>query len=688
MRSVQTGDKEAVAALAIRLECDLTPHKRFIVIIARCTDWLSQGERKLAAIMFTDMVGYTALGQRNESLSLALVEEQRRIIRPILSRHGGSEVKTMGDAFLVEFPSALEAVRCAYDIQRATREFNVSLPDEKRIHLRVGIHLGDVVESMGDISGDAVNVASRIEPLAEDGGVCFTSQVHDQVRGKFELPLVSLGPRALKNVSLPVEVYRMVMPWEGGRQEGAAEADTRNIAVLPFANMSPDPSDSYFADGITEEIISTLAGVSGLSVISRTSIMGYKGTAKKLRDIGRELEVGSVLEGSFRKAGNRIRVTTQLITVSNDRHVWAQSYDRDLDDVFAVQTDIAKRVAEALRVKILTREMGRLERKPTDSAKAHSLYLMGRYHWNKRGYEDINKALEYFERAVKEDPDFALGYVGLADCHEILVTNWQADRGIHHEKAREMVARALALDPDLAEAHATNGLVLESDFALPRAEGEYRRAIELKPSYASAHQWYHWNLLAQERWDEAREQIEKAAELDPFSQVINGNLAGYYRARRDYGRALDAAKRAAELNLNTPSIRFFLAVCYGELKMNSDARREAEAAVALSEGTYPYVREITDAFLAYIEDDRETVRRLIPKLEAHLGEPMGSTATDIASFYFWLGEKERGFEWMERARDRLEPFLLMNRADKDFDSVRNDPRFIEFYRSLELNPHA
>ncbi len=679
---------EAVAALAIPLECGLTPHKRFIAIIAQCMDSLSQGERKLAAIMFTDMVGYTALGQRNESLSLALVEEQRRIIRPILSRHGGNEVKTMGDAFLVEFPSALEAVRCAYDIQRATREFNVSLPDEKRIHLRVGIHLGDVIESTGDISGDAVNVASRIEPLAEDGGVCFTSQVHDQVRGKFELPLVSLGPKALKNVSLPVEVYKMVMPWEAERKERAPEPDTRSIAVLPFANMSPDPSDSYFADGITEEIISTLAGVSGLSVISRTSIMGYKGTTKKLREIGRELEVGSVLEGSFRKAGNRIRVTTQLVTVSNDRHVWAQSYDRTLDDVFAVQTDIARQVAEALRVRILTPEIGRLEKKPTDSAKAYGLYLMGRYHWNKRGFEDINKAMDYFEGAVKEDPNFALGYVGLADCHEILVTNWQGDRNVHHEKAREMVARALALDPDLAEAHATNGLVHEDDFDLPKAEEEYRRAIELKPSYASAHQWYHWILLAQERWDEARQQIERAVELDPFSQVINANLAGNYRATRDYVRALEAAKRAVELNPNTPSTRFFLAACYGDLKMISDARREAEAAVKLSAVTYPYVREVTDIFLAYLEDDREAVRRLLPKFEAHLGEPMGSSATDIASFYFWLGEKKTGFEWMERARDRREPFLMMNKTDKDFDSVRDDPRFIEFYRSIGLNPHS
>jgi adenylate cyclase len=266
---------------------------------------MPDGERRLAAIMYTDMVGYTALGQRSESLSLALVEEQRRLIRPILGRHNGREIKTIGDAFLVEFPSALDAVRCAYDIQRATREFNISFPEEKRIHLRVGLHLGDVVESHGDISGDAVNVASRIEPLAEDGGVCLTRQVFDHVSNKFELPLSSLGPKALKNVSEPLEVFRMMMPWEKEAAETLPQLDSKRVAVLPFVNMSPDPNDAYFADGMTEEIISTVSGISGLSVISRTSVMSYKGATKRVKEIGKELEVGSVLEGSLRKAGTR-----------------------------------------------------------------------------------------------------------------------------------------------------------------------------------------------------------------------------------------------------------------------------------------------------------------------------------------------------------------------------------------------
>src|SRR5437899_4764783 len=357
--------------------------------------------------MFTDMVGYTTLGQKNESLSLALVDEQRKLIRPILNKHDGREVKTMGDSFLVEFSSALNAVRCAYDIQRAARKYNISLPVERRVHLRVGVHLGDVLNSQGDISGDAVNVASRINYLADHVVVCLTRQVYDHVQTKFELTLKSLGPKSLKNVNIPVEVYRMEMPWDEKRTAQPAELDKRRIAVLPFANMSPDPADEYFADGLTEELISKLSLVKGLRVIARTSVMSYKNKDKRISEIGAELGVGSIVEGSFRKAGNKIRVTTQLIDVRDDQHVWAQSYDRNLDDVFAVQNDIATQVSGGLKVKILEAEIDWIDRKPTESTEAYTLSLRARYHFNRRGVEDIVKASEYFGQAVREDERYS-----------------------------------------------------------------------------------------------------------------------------------------------------------------------------------------------------------------------------------------------------------------------------------------
>ena len=640
--------------------------------------------------MFTDMAGYTALGQRNESLTLTSVEEQRKLLRPVFNRHNGREIKTMGDAFLVEFTNAMDAVRCAYDVQRASREFNISQPSDQRIILRIGLHLGDVVESQGDISGDAVNIASRIQSLAEDGGVCVTRQVYDQVQNKFDLPLRSIGSRSLKNVSAPVEVYKMVLPWEKEQKSALSQLDASRVAVLPFANMSPDPGDSYFADGITEEIISTLSGVSGLNVISRTSVMGYKGTTKRVKEIGGELEAGSVLEGSFRKAGNKIRVTAQLIDVRDDRHVWTHSYDRNLDDVFGVQTDIAKQVSDALRVKILAPEIDRIERKPTESTKAYNLYLHGRYHLSKRGIEDINKAAEYFAQAINEDPKFALGHAGLADCHELLASNWGIDAKANHERAKMEVATALELDGDLAEAHATRGLVLHDEYDFKGAEQEFKKAIELKPSYATAHQWYFHVLRAESRWDEALKQIEKAVELDPFSQMINLNHAMYYDSRKDYAKALELGKKAVELNPGFAYAHLQLAETYAKMKRLDDAKRQSRIGVELVQAAYPHALKRMKAFLAYLGDDKEAVRRLLPGLEANLGKPLAATAREIAGYYVYLGEVNTAFEWLEQSYSRKESQLSDITFDEIFESIRNDPRYQNLLKRLGLEqpPHA
>ncbi|OLD68844.1 MAG: hypothetical protein AUI33_09405, partial [Ignavibacteria bacterium 13_1_40CM_2_61_4] len=520
--------------------------------------------------------------------------------------------------------------------------------------------------------------------LAENGGISLTRQVYDQVQNKFELPLESLGTKSLRNVRAPLEVYKMVLPWEDTKTIQSTEPDKRRIAVLPFANMSPDPGDSYFADGITEEIISTLSGVSGLNVISRTSVMGYKGTTKRVKEIGGELEAGSVLEGSFRKAGNKIRVTAQLVDVRDDRHVWAHSYDRNLDDVFGVQTDIAKQVSDALRVKILAPEIDRIDRKPTESTQAYTLYLRGRYHWNKRGIEDINKAAEYFAQAVKEDAKFALGHAGLADCHEILATNWEIDMKANHERAKTEVATALELDPNLAEAHATRGLILHCDLDFKGAEQEFKKAIELKPSYATAHQWYFQILQAESRWDEALKQIEKAVELDPFSQIINLNHADYYFSKRDYEKALELTKKAVELNPNYAIAHFQLVGRYARMKRLDDAKREAKIGVELLQGAYPPILKRMEALIAYFEDNKEGVRRLLPGLEASLGEPFATTAMEIAGYYFYLGEVDTGFEWLNQSYSRKEFELSSISHNELFDSVRDEPRFQNLLKRLGL----
>jgi len=630
--------------------------------------------------MFTDIVGYTALSQENESATIGLLEEHRKLVRPIFASHGGQEVKTTGDGFLIEFGSALDATLCAIAIQSAMNDRKLSRGE--RLAVRIGIHVGDVIKKENDVLGDAVNIASRIEPLAEPGGVCVSEQVYDQVKNKVPYSMVKIGARELKNVREPVDVYKVVLPWAQPARADVLAYPTTRVAILPFVSMSTSPDDAYFADGVTEEIISTASGISGLEVISRTSVMQYKGMSKSVEQIGRELKVGSVLEGSFRKAGNKIRVTAQLIEVAKDKHLWAQSYDRNLDDMFAVQSDIAKQVADALRVKILKPELERIERRPTDSTSAYTLYLKGRQFWNKRGPDDLRKAADYFELAIHEDPKFALGYAGLADCHLMLRNDWGIDPEVNLEKTKIMVARALELDPGLSEAHATKAMALLSECRLQQSEEEFRRAIELKPSYATAHQWYMYVLGPQLRWEEALGQIEKALELDPLSPVINNNYGVYYYWRREYDKAITPFRKAADLGMR--SSYGDLAFTYGWMGKLEDMRREANRFVELLHDAFPQGRMMVDAYIAYFEHDLPTLRRLLPEFEAHYQELGMGGAFQVGVFYFHLGENDKGFEWLERSFSRnegqvwftVEPFL---------DGVRSDPRYLDLVKRLGLD---
>src|SRR5487761_1206333 len=305
-------------------------------------------ERRLAAIMFVDLVDYTRLSQKNESVAIRLLYEERKLLRTAFAQYSGKEIKTIGDGFLVEFSSALDAVRCAVAIQSSVRQRNVSSETGESIQVRIGIHVGDVVHSEdNDILGDTVNVASRIEPLAEPGGICISDAVYNHLRNKIENPMISLGRIQLKNVELSMEVFKVVVtPWQRGSEAPgeparALKLDDRRIAVLPMTNMSGE-SDEYFSDGMTEELISTISTISGLHVISRTSVMKYKNSNKSVPEIGRELNVGSILEGSVRKAKNQVRITVQLINAGTDEHVWSQTYDRDFVNIFEIQSNIAK----------------------------------------------------------------------------------------------------------------------------------------------------------------------------------------------------------------------------------------------------------------------------------------------------------------------------------------------------------
>ena len=642
---------------------------------------MSQGTRRLAAIMFTDMIGYAALGQKNESLSLALVEEQRRLIRPILNRHNGREVKTIGDGFLVEFSSAMDAVRCAYDIQRTTREFNISAPAEQKLHLRIGVHLGDVVEAQGDISGDAVNIASRIEPLAEDGGVCLTRQVYDHVQNKFELPLTSLGPKSLKNLNSPMEVYKMVMPWNATGTVSSVEHDARRIAILPFANISPDIADEYFADGMTDEMIAVLSKIGGLRVVARTSAMRFKGEKASANRIGQELKVGSLIEGSVRKSKNRVRITVQLVDTQSEEQLWTESYDRDLQDIFSVQSDIAQQVAKALELRLGVRESSAIQRKQTQNPEAYSLYLKGRRSWNLRSENEINRAIKYFEEAIGRDPRYALAYAGLADCYSIFGYYGFRRAAVVFPRAKELAEKALSLNETIAEPHASLGQALmQYYFDWQRAGSELDRALELNPSYATAHFWRATHYMAHGRISDSLTQVRKAVELDPLSMIILTDAArDLYLARR-YDESIDQYRKSLEVDPNFPIAHKGLAEVYSQIGKHDEAVSEIEKAIALS-GRSVFI--LDDLGYIYARaGKRDEATKVLKDLD-RLASDEYVPAYGRAVIHTALGDNEEALNWLEKSYEERS-FLVYLKVDPAFDILRKEERLVAILDKMGL----
>src|SRR5437016_8968136 len=631
--------------------------------------------------MFTDLVGFTALGQRNESLALSGLDERRELLRPIFIKHSGREVKTIGESFLVDFPSALSAVRCAYEIQKTAREFNNSIVEERRVHLRIGIHLGDILEVHGDISGDAVNVASRIESLADSGGVCLTRQVYDQVQNKFDLAMTSLGPKSLKNVDSPVEVYKIVMPWDDARAKAPSEHDTRRIAILPFANISPDPADEYFADGMTDELIAVLSKIGGLRVVARTSAMRFKGEKTTAKWIGQELKIGSLIEGSVRKSKNRVRITVQLIDTQSEEQLWTETYDRDLQDIFSVQSDIAQQVAKSLELRLGARESSALRQQQTQNPEAYSLYLKGRNRWNLRSENEINRAIKYFEEAIGRDPRYALAYAGLADCYSILGYYGFRRATAVLPRAKELAEKALSLNDSLAEAHASLGEILMNYyFDWKRSGSELDRALELNPSYATAHFWRATHYISHGRFDDCLAEVKKAVELDPLSMIILTDAAKDLYLARHYDEAIDQYTRSLQVDPNFPIAHKGLAAVYAQKGMNEEAILEIEKAIELSARSvfilddlgYIYARAgRRDDAIKVLEDlDRTAADEYVPAY--------GRVVIHAA-----LGDKEKALAWLEKAYEERS-FLVYLKVDPAFDALREEERFVKILEKMGL----
>lgn len=630
--------------------------------------------------MFTDVVGYTSMSSRDEASALDLLDRYRGVLNSVFPTFEGRVVKTMGDGFLVEFASAVEAVDCAVEVQKRMREFNTPLSDEMKLMVRIGIHVGDVVHSDGDVLGDAVNVASRVEPLAEPGGICVTRQVADQVEGKVRWSLLPLGARELRNLPNPVELFAVSEPSAGPLWPRMA-TDRRRVAILPFNNLSPDPADRYFADGITEELISTVSRIGSLSVISRSSAMRYRDTTMPLGQVGRELGVGAILEGSVRKSGNKVRIAAQLIEVDSDRYVWSQTYDRDLTDIFAVQGEIARQVAEGLEIQLLSREKQRLEARQTGSTEAYSLYLKGRYYWNERTEEGVKRAVGYFEEALRADDRFAKAYTGLADCYLILANyEWMAPAA-SGELAKKNAMKALALDGSLAEAHASLGLVkVNHEWDLVEGDRELKLALELSPNYAPAYHWSGILLGYQGKHVDALVMVRRALELDPYSMVIRQAEGVVLLNLGRHDEALRCLTSLAEDNPRLPSVHFWLSMTHLALSQHSQAVSEARKEVEMDEHDQGARLDLAYALSESGKKDEATT--ILNDVLA--SKDVYYSPCSVGLVMLSLGHEKDGASWLRRACDEHDSSLLYFRSFEIYAKLRSFTGWDEIERRMNV----
>ena len=495
--------------------------------------------------MFTDMVNYSKLMQQDEAGTLKLLEDQQGIVNTILKDHGGLQIKTIGDAFFSQFDSVLVALNCGIKIQETLREFNATRNVSQKINIRIGIHLGDVEIKDDDAYGDGVNIASRIEPFADAGGICITEDVYHQVMNKTDLNFRPLGKKELKNISYSPEVYKVILPWEdrqhssggdypsekdrrgkkakpeekssptpvtsksekknwmpyvlggllilvfgfilvnyfgSGGSPGSREA--RSIAVLPFESMTDQSGTDYFTDGITEDIISALAKIEDLRVIARTSILQYKGTKKSVIEIAKELDVNTILEGSVRRIENNVRVVAQLIDIKTDDHLWANTYDRKLDDIFEVQSDIAMNIANALEAELSPELTAELASSATQDTRAYENYLKGKEQYSKYTEEGHRQAIKYHNRALELDPNYALAYAELGNAYAQMYNITK--EVTFKELGFQSVEKALAINPDLAEAYKARGVLNAYTGQLKKSLEDNLKAVNLKPGYTDA----------------------------------------------------------------------------------------------------------------------------------------------------------------------------------------------------------
>jgi adenylate cyclase len=529
-------------------------------------------EHRLAAVLAADMVGYSRLMEADERGTLARLRTHRiELIDPAIAKNQGRIIKTSGDGMLVEFQSVADAVRCAVEVQERMRRRNSDVADERRIEFRIGINLGDIIFEEGDIYGDGVNIASRVEQLAEIGGICVTAAVHDQVDGRMDLVFEDLGDKLLKNISRPVRIYRIVVGVtepkpvaDGGQAAQKAAVVKPTVAVLPFANMSGDPEQEFFVDGLTEDILTELSRRHELFVISRTSTFVYKGQAANLREVAKKLGARYLVEGSVRKSGDRVRVSVQLIDTASDAHVWAERYDRKLDDIFAIQDEITSAIVATLPGRLEAAQQDQLSRMKPSSLAAYECVLAAKILHHRSTRHDNVEALKLIDRALELDPDYAHAHAWRGCIlGQAWGYGWCEDKDAVFKEVAFELDKAVTLDDNDADVHRILAAVAIVQNDMNRARYHQERALALNPNYdlivvqtGELHTWLG-------RAEEGIEWIRKAMRLNPHHPPrFWSHLGKAHFVGRQYTQAIEAFMHLSTMDAQQHA---FVAACYGWL---------------------------------------------------------------------------------------------------------------------------
>jgi TolB-like protein/Tfp pilus assembly protein PilF len=627
-------------------------------------------------------VGWSSLTAENEDQAISLVRRFQAAVRAVVSEEQGRVVKFIGDAALVESPSAEAAVRAAGELRGLMQAGET---------IRTGVHLGDVaVAPDGDLYGDGVNTAQRIQTVAKPGQIVVSGDVWRQLRNRPSYRFEPLGEQSLKGVEA-LELYLVLeTPSYSGtaaRTEPSKSAAPdsrpaveRSIAVLPFINLSSDPENEYFSDGITEEILNALVKVSDLKVASRTSSFAFKGHHGDVQEIAEKLKVATVLEGSVRKAGNRVRITGQLIGATDGYHLWSETYDRQLEDIFAIQDDIAQSIVTALKATLAVDEGEKLVTATTENVEAYTLYLKGRFQYNKYTEASLRRSLELYAEALEESPDYARAWAGIADSWMILADDWVAPEKAYGA-GKEAAERALELDPELAEAHTSLGKIYTwHDWDFTRAELALRRAVASNPNYTGAH-WTLGTLLpAVGRLEEGLREMRTALKLDPLSAEYSQWTARFLLYQRRAADAIGESHRTLELDPAYPRAHLTIGLARlleGKPEAGLESlRRSSEVSSSLS----------FRAFLAYglaSVGQEEEARRVLEELLSE-GRESYVRAEFLAAAFGMLGDRDEAFRQLEHALEQRSAGMIYLHLDPLYDSLRDDPRFSALVEKIGL----